>query len=292
MGSAFFTGPVFIVGMPRSGTTLLSMMLNAHPQIAIAPETHFFSHYWRRAHRPPAERLHRFLHGGVLREMEFSEDDCADIRKAIDEQPTVRMALGGVLQAYAARQDKSVWGEKTPAHLEHAGVIWQHFPEARLIAVVRDPRDVSRSLQRVPWDRENVIHHARRWRDYAERIDRHLQERPAQCTAVRYEDLLRRPEDELRHLCTFLDVDFDAAMLAYHEAEERTFDPSQEPWKHNALRPPDPSRIGQWRQDLAAGDAWLVERIAGAVMQRHGYALARPPWTATAADAGMIKIRS
>ncbi|NBC16241.1 MAG: hypothetical protein GVY18_02870 [Bacteroidetes bacterium] len=274
-----FTGPVFIVGMPRSGTTLLSMMLTAHPDVAIAPETHFFSHYWRRTHRPPAERVRRFLAGGVLDEMDLPEAARQRIAQTAEASPTPEAALGALLRAHAEQQGARVWGEKTPAHLEYADVIWQHFPEARLLALVRDPRDVTRSLQRVPWDRENVIHHARRWRTYAEDIARHERERPDRFAAVRYEDLLRQPEAVLRRVCRVLDVSFADAMLAYHEAGDRTFDPAREPWKRNALRPPDPSRIGQWRQALAPGDVWLVERIAGAAMQQHGYPLARPRFT-------------
>jgi LPS sulfotransferase NodH len=279
MTSVSFTGPVFIVGMPRSGTTLLSMMLTAHPDVAIAPETHFFSYYWRHTHRPPAERLRRFLEGGVLEEMGHPEDARHRIEQIANASLTPEAVLGAVLRTYAERQGTRVWGEKTPAHLEYADVIWRHFPEARLLALVRDPRDVTRSLQRVPWDHENVIHHARRWRTYAAHIARYEQERPDRFTAVRYEDLLRQPEDVLRRVCRFVGVSFETAMLAYHEADDRTFNPAQEPWKRNALRPPDPSRIGQWRQALPPGDVWLVERIAGPAMQQHGYPLARPRFT-------------
>lgn len=281
------SGPVFVVGMPRSGTTLLSEILGAHPDLVISPETHYY-----RKHVPGCERkgcledpertrafVRSFLQAPGVRDMGFSADRRRQLMEAIlDGEVTHRRILGTVLRAYAEDRDAPRWGERTPAHLEHVERIREDFPEARFVHILRDPRDVSRSLMEAPIDILNPYHHAARWARYVKRWEEYLEAFPGACHDLRYEDLLVDTEAVLRELCASLDLPFTGGMLAFHE-EDPGFDPEREPWKAKARRPLDPSNRERWRSEMHLGDVMVVEHAAGDVMERWGYGTADVPPT-------------
>ena len=154
-------GPIFIVGTPRSGTTLLASMLSAHSRMACGPETHFFSKLTPQIEReiikpknwPDAainyiaslevngEKVHR-LFNISLNEIKQFLDEC---------QPSISSALESLTHQFATKNMKKRWIEKTPMHLMYLASILSFFPNAKLIRIVRDPRDVALSLQKVAW---------------------------------------------------------------------------------------------------------------------------------------------
>ena len=141
--------PIIVVGCPRSGTTMLQLMLHAHPRIAIPPETRFtLAVYGERrdfgdleveanrralARRIVDRRDTRFCDLGL---------DAEDIVERIAAGPgTLGSALGTVFQRYAARFGKPRWGDKRPAYLHNVDILLRLFPDAQFINIVRDGRD-------------------------------------------------------------------------------------------------------------------------------------------------------
>src|SRR5215470_8844570 len=162
--------PIFVLGCPRSGTTLLQLMLHAHPRIAIPPETRFLLPAYERrgsfgdlADPAARERLADFVTGPGGRFAELGLD-ADEVRRRIVAAPgTLGSALGAVLAAYAARHGKARWGDKRPAYALHAGVLLRLFPDAQFLHLVRDGRDCVASLQRMPWWHAGVHEAAATW---------------------------------------------------------------------------------------------------------------------------------
>ena len=272
---AMIRHPIFVVGMPRSGTTLLSAMLDAHPQIAISPETHFFSlgefDVEARNATDLQAALNFLLQQPGVQDMELTQEEIEAIRDRVHaaddaRPPTVLWAL---LQTYASRFDVEAWGEKTPDHLRAVPSIAQYDPEAVFIAIVRDPRDVCLSLRNMPWDRGSLPEAAWTWRHYARLTEQYRETFPDRFYEVRYEDLLATPEEVLEGICAFLNAPFDPAMMAFHDEASPAV--RAEPWKENTKRPVDPTNREKWRNEMGAAARWIVQRLTGKYLKNKGY---------------------
>ena len=153
--------PVFVVGVPRSGTTLLSAMLNAHPDIAISPETFFLEWALRRRDVDPREEqgFERFWDDySASKSFESLGLDNAVLRNNLPAggERTFVAIFASILQTYAEAHGEARCGEKTPRHYLYIDTLLEWFPRATVVFVVRDPRAVAASLLRVPWASNDV----------------------------------------------------------------------------------------------------------------------------------------
>lgn len=269
---------LFIVGAPRSGTTLLRAMLNRHSRIGLCDETFYF--YWvaqrQQVFGDLADRcrriraVDRFLETRRVARLGL---DLAALRVRLHEEaigyPEFFAAL---LRFYAESHGKAIGGEKTPQHALVAPTLLDWYPEARLIHLVRDPRDVVASLKRMPWGAGSRLGDARTWRDCVAGAEA--------CAAdprfrrVRYEDLIARPQAELERLCAFLGVAFEPALLAASGQKSDRW------WFDRAQGALETTRVERWRSELSPVEAAVVEATAGEALGRHGYTPAGPPATA------------
>ncbi|HTR35650.1 MAG TPA: sulfotransferase [Bryobacteraceae bacterium] len=275
-------GPIFIVGAPRSGTTLLRQMLSRHPRIAICGETHFLTTVYN-------ERTRRVF--GDLR-------DEANRQRLIDAYLATRRAQRGIrmdfsrlkerllrdgdslqslfaaiLKAYAESQGKQRWGEKTPQHARFTELLFEWYPDALLLHVVRDPRDVVASLLRRPAAANSAVLNARAWL----RLNlaaRRSQARPGYLE-VRYEALTAEPEEQLRKICRCAGEEYSSSMLSPEQQElERSS-------AMDRFRTPlSTDRLGTWRQDLSPIEAAQIESTLGGQMETFGYSRQMPPASA------------
>lgn len=276
--------PVFIVGCPRSGTTLLQRMLDAHPDVAIAPETFFVRRFWqRRADYGDLARDETFarLLDDVTAMPAFAEMDLdaeAFVQTAMQGERTCAAVFRQLLQQFARKRGVRVVGEKTPNHVLYLPTLYEFFPEARFIHVVRDARAVVNSWRSVPWAS------GRRWRDAEVWVEYVAAGRAAESWlgaslyAVRFERLVQAPESVLRRLCQMLELAFDPAMLAFHEQAPQVVNVEREPWKTNVTKPIDSSVAGRWRQQLRPGEVAEVEAVAADEMRNWGYAPESAAW--------------
>ena len=154
-----------------------------------------------------------------------------------------------------AGEDAVRIGEKTPRHASHVGRIVELFPEARFIHIHRDPRDVVLSMKDRAWS-NSLYHSARRCQRVYGAMSRWASELgPERVLDVRYEDLVREPEAELRRVCAFLGEVFDEAMLEHDRQADELFSERERDWKARAREPIDASRIGRYQGGaLGAGD--------------------------------------
>lgn len=275
--------PIFVVGTPRSGTTLFASMLDAHPRIACGPETAFFRFATidegRRIQRDRnwPEQAVRFLvslrrlrAGSVLEAYGLTEDD---VRNELLRKPqSLRSVLEAIVVPFARRRGKPRWAEKTPIHVLHVNLLRGLWPQSVIFRVIRDPRAVAASLVKVPFGPTSATGAAYLWRHHDEAA-RDFFESDPRASTIRYEDLVADPEAVLRDVCAFLGETFAADMLA--PGPDQNLAASGEEWKWRVAAPIDQSRVAAWRQELEPVDQERVALVCAAGMNRHGYDGAR-----------------
>jgi len=281
----------FIIGVSRSGTTLLRLMLDAHSQLAIPAETHFIPELCADPPRDGAVCLARLRAMPTWEDFHLEGTDFAARLESLvpfDLAEALRLFFG----CYARTQSKPRWGDKTPPYVEQVAAIGALLPEARFVHILRDGRDVALSY-RDKWfgPGTDLTAAARLWRDrilaaraQAERLE------PGRYLELRFEDLIAAPEHELRRVCTFLELPFEPGMLDYHQHAASRLDELGDrrddkgrvkvPRERrlsihaNTTRPPDPAQSGKWRTGLTPEEIARFEREAGDLLTALGYGLA------------------
>lgn len=274
--------PIFIVGANRSGTTLLRLILNAHPRIAIPEELNFFNP-WMAAHWRDAvpdrdafrRRVHWYLHE-KMPPGAFTDIALSDLENAIVSGASTydwRALYAGALEAWARHHGKVRWGEKTPGNLFYVDLLREMFPEAQFIHLVRDPRAGVQSMQNASFFGDDVTINALNRRKYLrEGLGRDATMPPDQWIRVRYEDLLTAPDETVQALCHFLGEPFVPAMLTYYEdAEQYMSEEAARGFNQEALRPIDPSKADSWRNTLPRPDATVIETVCRSEMSALSY---------------------
>jgi hypothetical protein len=270
--------PIFVVGFQRSGTTLLQALLGAHPRIAAPPETYFFFRvyhlrdFWGDLHDDA--RLRRVVHETLnpvpplLADSGFDEADLFERLKASDR--TYRAVFNSMMADFAERHGKQRWSDKTPG--QPATDAWELFPEAQIVHIVRDPRDVVASSAAMPWEQEDPAAIARRYLRFTlDNVGAGTARGPAQYMRVRYEDLCREPDATLRLVCSFLDEQYDPAMLLDPSRRQATIATAAAPWQRRALDAVAPAPRGAWQDRFGAADRARVSAIVAPMLAPYGY---------------------
>ncbi|MBE7188968.1 sulfotransferase [Jatrophihabitans endophyticus] len=270
--------PIFLVGSARSGTTLLSVMLHAHPRIAMPPETRFLIPCYRnRANfgdltvAANRRRLARRMTRPRSRFRDLGLDRRAVVQHIVNGPPTLGSAAGTVWRDFAHSRGKVRWGEKRPAYWQDMDVILRLFPDAQIIHLVRDGRACIASLKQVHWYGGSVIKAATTWSLAERELTRLGRKLPAgSYHRLRYEDLLADPADELGRLCSFLGEDFDEGMLAFNQAAGDIV-PDRKTWHNRTKGDIDPARIEAWRTSLTPDEIGMLEGMIGRDLEARGY---------------------
>jgi Sulfotransferase family len=271
--------PIFVVGCPRSGTTLLQLMLHAHPRIAIPPETRFLmAAYDARCDfgdlADEANRLalaHWIVDRKKTRFGDLGLDGPQVIEQIVAGPPTLGSALGIVLRAYAARFGKPRWGDKRPGYFQRVPALMRLFPDAQVVQLVRDGRDCVASLKEMDWYKQDSYHALSTWVEsieLGERAERSLG--PDTYHRMYYEKLIENPAAELRALCAFLGEEFDPAMCAPGQVASVAV-PDRKVWHLRTHDEVTTKRAGTWRTRLSPAEIALCESVAGGHLREHGY---------------------
>jgi hypothetical protein len=278
----------FVVGVPRSGTTLLRLMLDSHPELTIPPETHFLPRVIRACrHGASPERVVHVV-ARHRRWEDFGIDPEQYLARLWRIEPLeAGPAIRAFYELYAERAGKPRWGDKTPGYAVKMRRIERVLPEARFIHVIRDGRDVVASRARKTRRPLPVAVAAKRWK---RRViaTRNRSEGLRHYTELRYEDLVTDPEARLRRICELIELSFDPAMLDYHErAAERLGEIDRElPARRGhprleagprlaaherASQPIAAERAGAWRVEMPAADQAAFREVAGDLLSELGY---------------------
>jgi Sulfotransferase family len=275
------TSPLILLGVSRSGTTLLRVILDRSPGIAI-PDESFFVPLLARRHRGTID-VARFLDDlarlPVLAEWGLSP---ADVAPRLRPGVRVGEAIAAIFETYAEKEGKPRWGDKTPMYMRHLPLLERLFPEAQYVHLVRDGRDAAVSFLRMPegtftrtWAHpESAGEFAALWRvevDGARKLGRRVG--PERYHEARYERLVAEPEETVHEICAFAEIPFEPAMLEYQGA----VDVSRKPHQQRLLQRPTIG-VRDWRSELREEDARAFEAVAGDLLADLGYELlGKPP---------------
>lgn len=268
--------PIFIVGFPRSGTTMLAVLLDRHPDIAVGPESHFFElikhlHLPDRLTPPELDAwLARILAAPRIRDLELSADD---VRLWLQPGSPVMPAniFAAILQAYRAKRGKAIIAEKTPQHLLELNTLLHWYPQAKAICMLRDGRDAVASMLQVPWRSHSSARlYALQWIRYFKLIHAAQKNFPDRVLVIRYEDLASQPQAQLQRIGLFMGVPFDPAQL--DATRQSAAVPQWElAWKAAAEMAPDQDRMGLWQTRLSTGEKHIVNTTLHESLRRAGY---------------------
>jgi hypothetical protein len=277
--------PIFIVGAPRSGTTLLAALLAAHSRMSCGPETHFFR--WL-SKTDPKELCDRkrwpdaavdflntitfptFSDGNRINLLEKYQIDRTQIEAYLNgKEPSIVNILSSITEQYMIRMGKNRWVEKSPDHISQVYAIREHFPHSPIVRILRDPRDVAISLNKMSWGVETFLEGLLYWRHLDEASEKFFAADIC-CITLRYEDLLSYPREELQKLCRFIGEDFEEGMLDTSSTGKQ-LNSQNVPWKAKASQPIDTSKIATWRNTLTRGENQLAEAVLGDLLEVYGY---------------------
>ena len=273
---------VFIVGCPRSGTSLLQRIVNAHPQIPITPETHWIPRLFeKRKGLTPEDMVTTELISRLLEQPRFT-------RLGIGQEELLAMIAGGrpvsysslvtaIFDSYGDAQGKALVGDKTPGYVRRMNTLHALWPQARFVHLIRDGRDVYLSMRHRPlhdlkagafdtWSEKPVLTAALWWelnvrggRKAGNLLGAGLY------YEIRYESLIAHPREECEALSAFLGLPYDDAMLRFNETQR----------KKKERRPITPG-LRDWRTQMPAQDLERFEAAAGGLLEELGYARAFP----------------
>ena len=259
--------PFFIVGCGRSGTTMLRTMLNQHSQLAIPLESLFITDYLRAGPDTPPETFLRL----ILKEYELDEWGIPFDAAVFEGCVSAKDFIDRAHEHYANHFGKSIWGQKTPRFVRYGSLLKHHYPGARFIHVIRDPRAVVSSLIRSNVHNSNAYFAAHRWlRDVQAGLALQTQY-PGEVLNVQYETLITAPEETLHQITDFLGIEFEPDLLTYHEKGTAEYSGYYAQIHARLNQAPDPSRITAWRKHMLPRQIALVDAICEETMRVVGY---------------------
>lgn len=293
MNPAAGSRPVFIVGAPRTGTTLVRDILNRHPRVHLFDEVHFFERIWDErarwgdlsdsdSRRAAIDRLRGVVHDfGSDKEVARVLTPEAFAERMQKEGGGYAGLLAALLKTGAELHGASIWGDSSPQDVLYLPKIFEWFPDARVVALVRDPRDFLSSHKNYHRrgvatyrERYNPLTNSVLWRTSMTAVIESAREPWAgSVLRMRYEDLVRDPEAQVESLCGHVGIEYDRAMLDVPRSNS-SFTPDAET---SAKRGISSGSVERWKTALTPTEIWIAERITGRCMQEFGYERSKSP---------------
>jgi hypothetical protein len=265
---------VLVLGVRRSGTTLLRVMLDRHSELAVPDESYFVPQLADRhlRHVDPDEFVDDLRRIDTLAEWDVPLEK---VRARLTERMPIGAAIGTVYAVYAEERGKPRWGDKTPMYMQNLRLLERLFPDALFVHLIRDGRDAALSFLSMPeglmtetWMQpRDVSAFAGQWRaevKAAQRLGRRVGDQ--RYLEVRYEDLVGDVESVLRRISTFARLSYEHAMEDY----AGNVDVSSKPHQQSLKRPPTVG-LRDWRVQMSPKDVGAFDRVAGDLLAELGY---------------------
>lgn len=283
----------FILGNPRSGTTLFRLMLNSHPSLVVPPECGFAEwHYerfknWSSKDAVDESSVSHFLRAlSDSKKIETWDLNFVDLGNRIrQESPNSYAELCELVYLQFGEKIKlnvETWGDKNNYYINLLEKIDKIFPEARYIHLVRDGRDVATSylgIKKVvsespykPVLSDNISEIAREWKNNVERIDSFLSTKDqSKVLTIKYEDLVKETVGTLRGVTSFLKVKYDEAMMNYHQQDSGKEHVALLAWKKKTLDAPDANNVNKYIDFFSQEDISQFNNIAASTLVKYEY---------------------
>jgi hypothetical protein len=276
----------FIIGRPRSGTTLLRVLFEAHPHVLIPPESPFIISLYKKYGKINSwdEALIRDFCDDLFQQRYFDkwliarEDLYKDLLEEKGERSFQDMVKKVCLRYVSVfeKEEIRLLGDKNPAYSLFAHRIHKLFPGSKIIHITRDYRDNYLSLTRVNFEVPIVSLVVYRWKFAYRKMQKLKCKHPGLVYSLKYEDLAADPENQFREVCKFLGIDFDPAVLNFYNKKaemEKAYSGSEEiALVHKSLfNPISTSRMDLWKKEMTERQIRVADLVAGKTAEKAGY---------------------
>jgi len=271
-----YKGPLFIVGMPRSGTKLLRGLLNEHPMIGITSIETEFLPYWKRHWQDFGDlsdpHVFNTFYKKIIKTPYFiyMKEMGKVIKERVWFEYCKNFTLKDIFEALIRHDtgvdydSKGIWGDKSPSYIRCLPLLKNSFPDARFIHIIRDVRDYCLSINKTLG--KNMIRAAQRWVIDVQKCKNDSKAFSEDYIEIRYEDLLQNAEYELKRVCQFLDLEFNQQMLSLSKPAEKT-------GIANSTKEIVRDNQGKYLDQMKPSVRTQIECIAAPVLKSYDYAV-------------------
>jgi hypothetical protein len=271
------SGPIYIAGLERSGTSLIFALLGSHPNIAMTRRTNLWTHFYNQyGDLSQPQNFERCLSMMMrYKRLEPLRPDPERIaREYWQGEPTYGRLFALVEEHYAERMGKSRWGDKSLNTERYAVPIFASYPDARIIHMIRDPRDrYSSAVTRWKVSRGGVGAGIAMWLSSVNYAERNQKRYPQKYKIVRYEDVVNQPETSLREICNFIGEDYSHEMLMMKEAESFRDEGGNSSYGQREPGVISAKSIGKYQQVLSRRQIAFMQLLARHKMMALAYPL-------------------
>lgn len=285
---------IFIVGAPRSGTTLLREILNRHSKIAICPETHYFTHFKKHLffetilkpkklnHLRVIDFWYNFINDNsniiekIVNRLDIKNiidsldnyswflDSQINNKEILENLPPIgkdyQRVFKGWLRLYGKQHNRPIVGEKTPIHVLYMEEIQKIFEDARFVHIIRNPYSTVASLKKMPWAEKDLKKLTKLWLKctYIDTVNIKKYHR------IKFESLLNNPKLYLKKLCNFLDIEFSIDLIQSYD-DSNKYEEKGEYWKKFATKEISSKHVQSSKFDLTKTERTLIEKYVKSI---------------------------
>lgn len=278
----------FVIGRPRSGTTLLRTLLDAHPNIVIPFESPLIlklANKYSKIRIWNRELLNNLFDDlRVLKKFntwlideELLKNNLLKINHELDYQTIIKFIYSHFNPIFVKEEIK-IFGDKNPHYASSINKIFSLFPDAKYLHITRDYRDNILSNLKFEFGTSRKSLLAYRWKESIIKMNKLKEKYPNQFFTLRYEDLVEDPAQIMKSVCDILGVEYQPDILRFHEKKDEvlaTFPlhslERMLKFQSNLFRPINKSAVGKWKTDLEDRDVMIADMVVGDIAEKSGY---------------------
>lgn len=275
----------FILGRPRSGTTLLASLFDAHPNVMLPFECpliiNLYTRYGRKTEWTTKDLMD--FHAIIIeqRKIDSWRLDTEALKEALLKYvgtysfETIVKVLYMQFNSFFDKKDIQIIGDKNPVYSIYPAKLIELFPNAKFIHLSRDYRDNILSIKKVDFEAPITALLAYRWRIAGKRIQKVEKKHPASFYTLKYEDLVAAPEQHLKKLYTFLGVEYDGSVLEFYKFKDKLLSSFNrehvERYHSSLLNPITADKVYAWRKTMPKLDVKMADAVVGKLAEEMGY---------------------
>lgn len=259
----------FVVGFPRSGTTLLAGLLNSHSKICASPETQFYTqamrcNRFRKSDYAP-QALKRIYTSTRLSDLNIEPSKIEFLVN--DSHNSLTDFFANLLNTYSERKKScSIIVEKSPDHIKYLPQIINDFPRSKIIAITRDPRAAISSLTRTTWNHRSTLNASLEFRFQMKQLSLFRDK----AHILRYEDLVTDPQATLKSICNYLKIRYQVEMVE-NGSGHQIIPTWENEWKKNSKGKPTTDSLNKWEKHLSRHEVKMIEKFNWDFMKQQSY---------------------
>lgn len=276
---------VFIIGRPRSGTTMLRSMLDAHPNVRIPLESAFIKNLF-----PKYGKLKKWSKPLILKffselinqpqfnlwtiDNDFLKQQLLGMPEDSTFQDVCKIIYSNAV-SFFKKEELKILADKNPPYTLSIPLLLKIFPEARFIYIVRDYRDNILSMKNVDFEKPWTSSLAFRWKYYNKKFLKAYNKNNSRFHIIKYEDLVSEPRNYLTGLCTFLGIEYTEEMIHYNHIKDQALKiyPQEliNRYHKSLFEPISPGKVGLWKNKMTTNEVMKCDLIVGNYAEKMDY---------------------